>query len=182
MLRSKQHIGMGVGGLLVAVLVTAAVWLHAVPRQPKFSALQIGKPMSLMPVTAETLQPLSAVTAAAAPQGVHLTIHWQGASIAVEHPGATIKFYRGQEMVPFYATTWSELKQAYQSSGCTNKQIGSLDGPLDAVLICDGRLGNLSQLSKIEVYAPDRNKTKVATAFSAYHRSEDVLSVMVQLY
>jgi hypothetical protein len=178
----KQKFGLGAGSLLVMALVGAAVWLHAIPRQPKYAALEIGKPMTLMPVTAQTLQPLSTVTTAIAPKGVHLTIHWQGASIAVEHPAAAIKFYRGQDTAAFYATTWSELKQAYHSSGCTNNQIGSLDGPLDAVLICDGRLGNLALLSKIEVYAPDRKKTKYATAFAAYQRSDDVLSVMVQVY
>ena len=182
MARKRSIISWGISA--VAAVTAAGMLLHKLtaPREPQYAELELGKPITMMPINKDNLMPLSAVPPTKTLGAVHMTINWEGASIGLEDPGATIKFYRGVQSAPFYTTSWTDLKRAYRSSGCSNNQIGSLDGPLDAVLICDGRLGKLSELSKIEVFAPKEGETKVATAFSAYNRSDDVLSVMVQLY
>ena len=174
--------GTRIGAVAAAAAVGLLLHKLAAPREPRYAELELGKPITMMPISKDTLMPLSAVPPTKTIGAVHMTINWEGASIGLEDPGATIKFYRGEQNAPFYTASWTDLKRAYRSSGCSNNQIGSLDGALDAVLICDGRLGKLSELSKIEVFAPKEGETKVATAFSAYNRPDDVLSVMVQLY
>ena len=149
-------------------------------REPHYSPVPLNQPMLLMPVSVNQTGPVNRVIKDLG--AVHLTIHWEGASIGVEDSSAQIKFYRNNQPQAFYETTWTQLKLDYKASGCKADQIATLDGPLDAALICDGRLGKLSEITKVEVVSPKEGETKSTSSFSSYQRGDDVMAIMLQLY
>ena len=165
------------------VFAAACVFLmfpNSCSREPHYSPIPLNQPMLLLPSSVNETGSVNKVIQDLG--GVHLTSYWEGASIGTEDSAAKIKFYRNNQAQAYYETTWTQLKSDYRASGCKSDQISTLDGPLDAALICDGRLGKLSEITKVEVVSPKEGETKSTSTFSSYQRGEDVTAVMVQLY
>ena len=149
-------------------------------REPHYSPVPLNQPMLLMPVSVNERGQVNRVIKESG--GVHMTIYLGGAPIGYENGSAQINFYRNSQPQAFYETTWAQLKLDYKTSGCKADQIASLDGPLEAVLICDGRLGKLAEITRIEVISAKNGKVKSASDFSTYQRGDDVTAITFQLY
>ena len=149
-------------------------------REPHYSPVPLNQPLLLLPVSVNELGPVNRAIKDSG--GVHLTIYVGGAPIGHDNSAAQINFYRNNQPQAFYETTWAQLKPDYKTSGCKADQISTLDGPLDAVLICDGRLGKLSEITRIEVISVKSGKIISTSNFSTYQRGDDVTAMMLQLY
>ena len=149
-------------------------------REPHYSPVPLNQPMLLMPVSVNERGPVNRAHKDSG--GVHLTIYVGGAPIGHDNSAAQINFYRNNQPQAFYETTWAQLKLDYKTSGCKADQIATLDGPLDAVLICDGRLGKLAEITRIEVISAKNGKIRSTSSFSTYQRGDDVTAMMLQLY
>ncbi len=165
----------GMGALTAVVLVP-----HSCARFPNFGPLPVGATISLRPVAVNSL-------ASAQPEiedlgSVHLTILWEGSPLSLNDARATVRFYRKADLQkPFYAASWADLLDAWKA-GCPDEQVELLHGPTPAALICDGRLGRLTDLGKIEIVSPEEKETKAVTAFSHYPKAHDVQAIVVNVY
>jgi len=166
------YLGMG---LLVSIS-----FLHiSCAREPKFYLPKVGQKYSFLPVQMNNSNPETYVHEDLS--GLHLTIRWGGRSIEKEKGNPILNFYRNGHDTPAYSAKWADLEKAYKSSGCSNDQIESLDGPMPGVtLICDGRI-KISEITKVEAVNESGEK-KYGYDFSTYKKSADILAAIIQLY
>ncbi len=163
---------------VVAFSVAVFAGLSSCAREPQYSPIPIGKPMVIMPMSSTPLPSKAQDNAKA----VHMMISWTGLPLAKRPRDTLIKFYRDKDMAPYYEVKWSELKLAYKLSKCSNEQIMQLDGPNDAVLICDGRLGAISRLREVELSEVPVGLSVKTSSFNTYQKPDDVLGLMIQAY
>ncbi len=149
-------------------------------REPQYSPIPIGKKMVIMPAAVNSTS--FAKPATVEPKAVHLTISWTGLNLSARPRDTLIKFYKSKDKNPYYEAKWSELKLAYKLSNCGNEQIAQLDGPLDAVLICDGRLGPVEQIGEVELLELPEGRSVRTSSLNTYQRPDEVLSLMIQAY
>ena len=170
------------GSFVIGIGILAGLVLlpHSCARYPNFGPLPIGAKLSLMPATVNSLaseQPEIEDLAS-----IHLTVLWEGSPLSMNDAAATVRFYaKSDAQKPIYEAKWTDLLDAWKSN-CPKEQVELLKGPTPAALICDGRIGNLSNLAKVEITSPVEGETKSVSAFSHYAKARDVQAIVVNVY
>ncbi len=150
-------------------------------RQPEFKLPPIGQTFTIMPsyvgATDGNLKSPELDFKA-----VHLTVAWGGRSLDSQKGDPRLLLYKSGIEKPVIDVAWADLETAYRSTGCTDDLIATLDGPLvGQALICDGSIGPFDQYSHVEA-VNSKGKRRMATSWSTYKISNDVLGVIIQLH
>ncbi len=159
----------------------AGIWLLPIScaREPKFYLPKVGQKYSFLPVQMNNSNPEKYQHEDL--RGLHLTVRWGGRALEKDKGNPTLQFYKKDQENAAHSFSWAELVSLYKTTGCTNEQIETLDGPMPGVaLICDGRI-KISEIVKIEAVS-DAGEKKFAYDFSTYKKSDDVLAAIIQLY
>lgn len=148
-------------------------------REPKHYLPKVGQKYEFLPVSMNTTESIRHIPEDL--NGLHITVRWGGRPLSVDKGNPTLNFFKKGNDTPVFTAAWGDLETAYKTSGCTNEQIETLDGPMPGVtLICDGRI-KINEIKRIEAVSND-GESKSTTDFSTYKRADDVLAVIIQLY
>ena len=185
-MRKAKQLGLAAAGIGLVGLVLIAP--HGCSREPRYNLLPIGKTMTIMPAAVNSTSAVRTTVDSHA--AVYLKVNWEGAAMGLDEEVAEqnpeLRFYRHGEAAPFYRTRWYDLKDTWKTTGCTNDQIQAMDGQENGVaMICDGRLGDVNQLARIEgviMEGADKGKAKNCTTPSVFERAPGVVSVIGHLY
>ncbi len=165
----------------ITIGILAGMWFlpFSCAREPKFYLPKVGQRYSFLPVQMNNSNPEKYVHEDL--PALHITVRWGGRAVDKENGNPTLNFYKKDQTSPFYSVPWAELETAYKTSGCSNDQIETLDGPMPGVtLICDGRI-KISEVAQVEAVS-DNGEKKYGYEFSTYKRSDDILAAIIQLY
>lgn len=163
-------------GILAAI---GSLALINCAREPRLKIPPIGETMLIKPIAVN----FTSVPRVAKPEkAVRLDVMWGGRAISKEKGNPILRFYKNPgDAEPAFSKYWSELAEAYKSSGCSNDQIATMDGYLmGTALICDGSF-NLENIKFIEAQQ-DNGEKHMATSWSSYPVSEDVTGYSIGLY
>jgi hypothetical protein len=96
-------------------------------------------------------------------------------------PDIELRFYKAHgRSTPDLKIRWGDLAELYRTSGCSNEQIGSLDGPGTGVaLVCDARI-KLEQFVLIEG-VNKKGEKRSATSWATWRLADDVAAASIQL-
>src|SRR5690606_34545458 len=110
---------------------------------------------------------------------LHLTVMWGGRPIDAKNGNPILRFQYADQTPPL-EIRWEDLASAWQTSGCSDEMIETLDGPMRGVaLICDGRI-DIARVRYIEAITNTGDK-RIATSWASYVLSELVHGVSIQL-
>lgn len=149
-------------------------------REPKIGFPPLNKTFTLMPAVTNHSDSVRLKSSdMAAIQGLHFTVMWGG------HPMSDadieLRFYRAHgRATPDLTIRWGDLTELYRTSGCSNEQIASLDGPGTGVaLVCDGRI-KLDQFVLIEG-VNKKGQKRSATSWATWRLADDIAAASIQL-
>jgi hypothetical protein len=137
----------------------------------------VGSTATVAPATELALR--SAVEAANSAKVVHLAMRWNGTAMEQIVGTVELRFYRDGEELPFLETTWQELVRSSKTAGCPEAE-GM--GDESQVSLCDGRLGNLGTVARIEGTVRDSGERKVAINLSPVQMGYETARLLVLLY
>jgi hypothetical protein len=137
----------------------------------------VGATATLAPATDLAL--LSANEAANSAKIVYLALSWNGSGVHQIGQTVDLRFYRDGEEEPFLETTWEDLVRSSKVAGCPTSE-GM--GEESLVSICEGRLGNLSKLVKVEGIGRESGERKSAVNLSPVFVGHDSARLLVLLY
>lgn len=154
----------------------ASPFIASCAREPQVKRLEIGQTVDLQPIDPKAfmLRDLNDEEAS-----FKLEVSWGGRPVA-RNQDLTLKFW-GDDGNLLYERNWADLEKAYKSTGCSNKQIATLDGYLLGVaLICDGDL-NIAQVKRI-TGSDKSGKTRKTDSWNVYPIGNQVYAVSIGLY
>jgi hypothetical protein len=137
----------------------------------------VGTKVTLLPATDAAL--LEASLLADTAKTVLLTVRWNGMSVSGVEAPIALRFFRQGEATPFLETTWQELVQESKTVGCVDPDAAPGDG---SVAICDGRLGSLKNIAKIEGQNLSSGERKVTTSLYPASVTNETARMLVLLY
>lgn len=161
-----------------ALLATSGLLVANCAREPRLKVPAIGETIFIKPIAVN----FTGTPKVDAPsQAIRLDVMWGGRAIN-DKKGMTLNFYKKLgDAQPAFTKSWSELAEAYKTTGCSNSQISVLDGYLVGVaLICDGSF-KLDGIQYIEGIQDDGEK-RSATSWSSYPVTEDITGFTFGLY
>lgn len=176
----KRNTGMKKRMLLVALPLIAITSLLVTncAREPRLKVPAIGETIYIKPIAINFTGTPKVENPAKA---IRLDVMWGGRAINGKK-NMTLKFYKNiGDSEPAFTKTWTELEDAYKTTGCSNEQIAALDGYLvGAALICDGSF-KLDGIHFIQGEQDDGEK-RSATSWSSYPVTEDITGFTFGLY
>ena len=137
----------------------------------------VGTKVTLLPATDAALREASLLADTA--KTVLLTVRWNGVSVTGAEGPIALRFFRQDEATPFLETTWQDLVLESKSLGCVDPDATPGDG---GVAICDGRLGSLKKIAKIEGQNLSSGERKVTTSLSPASVGNETARMLVLLY
>lgn len=161
-------------------LAACAPFLYIAQCAPDSSttySLPVGATATVAPATDLALR--SAAEAANTAKVVELAVRWNGSAMDQVVGTVDLRFYRDGEEEPFLETTWQELVRTSKAAGCSASDAGVEES---LVSVCDGRLGNLGKVAKVEGIARNTGERKVATKLSPAHVGYETARLLVLFY
>lgn len=162
------------------ILVIFTSLMGCARREPRVVLSPLNQTVTILPTVVNgagpAQLPLSELLAARA---LHVTVMWEGALL--NDPDTELRFYKGLDSVnPDLKIRWGDWVTWFRTSGCSNDQIATLDGPgVGVALACDGRV-RIEQFVKIEA-ENKKGKIRSATSWATWRLTDDVVAASIHL-
>jgi|GEM_PF-5127393 hypothetical protein len=159
------------------VLLPGLLWVGmGCAREPRYKSPKMGEVVTIKPIAIN----LQLVQPPHKTQALKLNVMWGGRMLTSEKGDTTLNFYDKNGKLR-RTVNWAELETAYQTTGCDNEAIATLDGSLmGTALICDDSL-DLKEITMIEG-VDSKGEKRFSTSWSVYMLDDEVAAASIGLY